>query len=68
MATSALGSFISLAVPAYIIGLLGIVPIGIEAKKLIELRKKDIDKVPSLKQKVAREEQIIPIFSGCCSL
>jgi cadmium resistance protein CadD (predicted permease) len=37
---SALGSFISIAVPTYIIGLLGIVPIGIGVKKLIELRTK----------------------------
>src|ERR1051325_8067023 len=37
---SALGSFISVAVPTYIIGLLGIVPIGIGVKKLIELRTK----------------------------
>jgi len=36
---SALGSFISLVVPSYVIGLLGIVPIGIGVKKLIELRR-----------------------------
>ncbi len=43
VAISALGSFISLAVPTYIIGLLGIIPIVIGINKLIELRKKDYD-------------------------
>ncbi|MFL6399463.1 MAG: cadmium resistance transporter [Nitrososphaeraceae archaeon] len=37
---SAFGSFISLVIPTYVIGLLGIVPIGIGIKKLMELRKK----------------------------
>ena len=40
VAISALGSFISLAVPPYIIALLGIVPIVIGVKKLIVFRKK----------------------------
>jgi len=40
VAISALGSFISLAVPPYIIALLGIVPIVIGVKKLIAFRKK----------------------------
>jgi cadmium resistance protein CadD (predicted permease) len=40
VAISALGSFISLAVPTYIIALLGIVPIVIGVKKLIMFRKK----------------------------
>src|SRR5919107_5908336 len=40
VAISALGSFISLAVPKYIIALLGIVPIVIGVKKLIVFRKK----------------------------
>src|SRR5215212_1291762 len=38
---SALGSFISLVIPTYIIGLLGIAPIAIGVKKLIKFRKKD---------------------------
>jgi cadmium resistance protein CadD (predicted permease) len=38
---SALGSFISLVIPTYIIGLLGIAPIVIGVKKLVELRKKN---------------------------
>lgn len=38
---SALGSFISLVIPAYIIGLLGIAPITIGVKKLVTLRKKN---------------------------
>lgn len=38
---SALGSFISLVIPTYIIGLLGIAPIAIGVKKLIEFRKKN---------------------------
>jgi cadmium resistance protein CadD (predicted permease) len=46
IAISALGSFISLVVPTYVIGLLGIVPIGIGIKKLIELRKKEDNNLP----------------------
>ena len=38
---SALGSLISLVVPTYIIGLMGIIPIVIGAKNLVEIRKKD---------------------------
>jgi cadmium resistance protein CadD (predicted permease) len=41
VAISALGSFISLAVPTYIIALLGIVPIVIGIKKLVVFRKKN---------------------------
>jgi cadmium resistance protein CadD (predicted permease) len=41
VAISALGSFISLAVPTYIIALLGIVPILIGVKKLIVFRNKN---------------------------
>src|SRR5215213_7782120 len=40
VAISTLGSFISLAVPTYIIALLSIVPIIIGVKKLIVFRKK----------------------------
>lgn len=38
---SALGSLISLVVPTHVIGLMGIVPIAIGVKNLIEIRKKD---------------------------
>ena len=41
VAISALGSFISLAVPTYIIALLGIVPIVIGVKKLVVSRNKN---------------------------
>ena len=41
VAISALGSFISMAVPTYVIALLGIVPIVIGVKKLIMFRKKN---------------------------
>lgn len=41
VAISALGSLISLAVPTYIIALLGIVPIVIGIKKLVVFRKKN---------------------------
>lgn len=41
VAISAPGSFISLAVPTYIIALLGIVPIVIGVKKLIVLKKNE---------------------------
>ena len=39
VAISALGSFLSLAVPSYIIGLLGIVPIAIGIRKLVVVKK-----------------------------
>jgi len=41
VAMSALGSLISLVIPTYIIGLLGIAPIVIGVKKLVTLRKKN---------------------------
>lgn len=45
IAISALGSLISLVVPTYIIGLMGIIPIIIGIKNLVEIRKKN--KLPS---------------------
>lgn len=45
IAISALGSLISLVVPTYIIGLMGIIPIVIGIKNLVEIRKKN--KLPS---------------------
>ena len=54
---SALGSFISLAIPTYIIGLLGVVPIGIGVKKLIELRKTDEDKISYSNHEIQRENK-----------
>lgn len=41
IAIGVLGSLISLVVPTYVIGLMGIVPIAIGIKNLIEIRKKD---------------------------
>ncbi len=41
VAISAIGFFFSLAVPSYIIGLLGIVPIVIGIRKIVVLRKKN---------------------------
>ena len=41
IAISALGSLISLVVPTYIIGLMGIIPIVIGIKNLVEIRTKD---------------------------
>ena len=41
IAVSMLGSLIALVIPTYVIGLLGIVPIGIGIKNLVEIRKKD---------------------------
>jgi cadmium resistance protein CadD (predicted permease) len=35
---SALGSLIALVIPSFVIGLMGLIPIGIGAKRLIELR------------------------------
>src|SRR5918995_18670 len=49
VAISALGSLISLVVPTYIIGLMGIIPIIIGVKNLVETRKKD---KPPLRQMV----------------
>jgi cadmium resistance protein CadD (predicted permease) len=40
VATSALGSLLSLVVPPSIIGLMGVLPIAIGIKKLLEVRKK----------------------------
>jgi cadmium resistance protein CadD (predicted permease) len=40
-AISVLGSLISLVVPTYVIGLMGLVPIAIGIKNLIEIRKKN---------------------------
>lgn len=42
VAISAIGSLVALVVPAYIIGLMGLAPIAIGIKKLLELRGKDI--------------------------
>jgi cadmium resistance protein CadD (predicted permease) len=41
IAISALGSLIALVVPTYVIGLMGIAPIAVGIKNLIEIRKKD---------------------------
>lgn len=41
IAISALGSLVALVVPAYIIGLMGVIPIAIGIKNLVEIRKKD---------------------------
>lgn len=45
IAISALGSLIALVVPTYIIGLMGMIPIAIGIRNLVEIRK--IDKSPS---------------------
>ena len=45
VAVSILGSLIALVVPIYVIGLLGLVPIAIGIKNLIEIR--NSDKIPS---------------------
>ena len=41
VAISALGSLIALVVPSYIIGLMGLVPIAIDIKELLERRNKN---------------------------
>ena len=41
IAISVLGSLIALVVPTYIIGLMGIIPIAIGIKNLVEIRKKN---------------------------
>lgn len=69
VAISTLGSFLPLVVPPYIIGLLGIVPIIIGAKKLVQILRK-ADKVVSSKpggaSKELQEVQGISFFSNCC--
>ena len=48
VAIGVLGSLVALVVPPYVIGLMGIAPIAIGIKKLLELRKND-DEKPVLK-------------------
>jgi cadmium resistance protein CadD (predicted permease) len=60
IAISALGSLISLVVPTYIIGLMGIIPIIIGIKNLVEIRKKD--KSPS-RQAVQNKKKNRSYFS-----
>ena len=55
---SVAGSLISLVIPTYIIGLMGIVPIAIGVKNLIEIRKKD----QLLLGKQWRTQKTNPIF------
>jgi cadmium resistance protein CadD (predicted permease) len=55
---SALGSLLALVVPSYIIGLLGIVPIGMGIIKIIQLRKEN----DSQKQKVQVNKLFISVF------
>ncbi|MPZ08563.1 MAG: transporter, partial [Nitrososphaeraceae archaeon] len=56
VAISALGSFLPLLVPPYIIGLLGVIPIIIGAKKLVQIIGK-ADKVDPSKQ-AAQEKSL----------
>jgi cadmium resistance protein CadD (predicted permease) len=60
IAISALGSLISLVVPTYIIGLMGIIPIIIGIKNLVEIRKKN--KSPS-RQAVQNKKKNRSYFS-----
>jgi cadmium resistance protein CadD (predicted permease) len=53
IAISALGSLIALVVPTYIIGLMGVIPIAIGIKNLIEIRKKD----KSLSRQVVQDKK-----------
>jgi cadmium resistance protein CadD (predicted permease) len=45
VAISALGSLIALVVPSFIIGLMGLAPIAIGIKKLLELRAQDDEEI-----------------------
>jgi cadmium resistance protein CadD (predicted permease) len=54
VAVSILGSLLALVVPIYVIGLLGLVPIAIGIKNLIEVRNND--RIPST-QKVPRKHK-----------
>jgi cadmium resistance protein CadD (predicted permease) len=53
IAIGAIGSLITLVVPTYVIGLMGIVPIAIGVKNLVEIRQKD--RSPS--RQVAQDEK-----------
>jgi cadmium resistance protein CadD (predicted permease) len=65
VAISALGSFISLAVPTYIIALLGIVQIVIGVKKLIVFRKK---KESNSKQTVQDKKKNNLVFAAVAAV
>src|SRR5918996_1571294 len=65
VAISALGSFISLAVPTYIIALLGIVPIVIGVKKLVVFRKK---KESNSKQTVQDKKKNNLVFAAVAAV
>ena len=56
---------IAFVVTTYFIGLMGIVPIAIGIKHLVEVRRKDN---PYTTGSAGQEEQIISFFSICCCL
>lgn len=58
IAIGAIGSLITLVVPTYIIGLMGIIPIAIGIKNLIEIRKKN----NSPSRQIAQDKKIDHIF------
>jgi cadmium resistance protein CadD (predicted permease) len=53
IAISALGSLVALVVPTYIIGLMGVIPIAIGIKNLVEIKKKD----KSLSRQIVRDKK-----------
>lgn len=61
---SALGSLIALVVPTYIIGLMGIIPIAIGIKNLVEIRKKN--KSASRQVVQDKKNRFISVFSSSC--
>lgn len=53
IAISTLGSLVALVVPTYIIGLMGVIPIAIGIKNLVEIKKKD----KSLSRQIVRDKK-----------
>jgi cadmium resistance protein CadD (predicted permease) len=65
MAVSILGSLIALVIPIYVIGLLGLVPVAIGIKNLIEIRNND--KIPSRQTVPMKNKSYLAYLTGYCS-
>jgi cadmium resistance protein CadD (predicted permease) len=63
IAVSLLGSLISLVVPSNVIGLIGIFPIAIGIKALLELRKKNDDREPAKELPKSRWLAYLPFLT-----
>ena len=64
MGVSLAGSLITLVLPRYLIGLIGLFPIAIGLKELLELRKKDSEDEEKLSNKLRTKKiQTLPILT-----